>query len=337
MRAKLIVFALATCVAFGQDASVTRVFQLHHVETTQDVQEVATVIRTIADISDVSTDTLQKTISLRGTASQIAIAEFLFTELDRQTLPDSVTQEFKVPNSADDVVRVFYLPNTATVQAFQEIATTVRTIAEIRRVITYNTPRALAVRGTADQIAAAAFMIGELDQPAGAKRTDSRVFPMIDTSKDPGTGVQVFYLPYAATVQQFQEVATLIRTIGEIRRVFTYNAPRAIVVRGNTDQITLADWMIHELGKPVTAETLASATYTYPDVYHDGENLVRVFYVKTVPTVAAFQQLATQIRTTVKIRRVFTYNASLALALRGTAAQLALAEQMLNDRQIASK
>jgi hypothetical protein len=337
MRAKLIVFALSTCVVFGQDASVTRVFQLHHVETAQDLNELAVLIRTVADISDATTDTVQKTVSVRGTASQIAIAEWLFTELDRQTLPDSVTQEFKVPNSADDVVRVFYLPNTATVQAFQEIATTIRTIAEIRRVFTYNTPRALAVRGTADQIAAAAFMIGELDQPAGAKRTDSRVFQMIDTSKYPATGVQVFYLPYAATVQQFQEVATLIRTIGEIRRVFTYNAPRAVVVRGDVDQIALADWLIKELGKQVAADTVSSATYTYPDIYHDGENLVRVFYVKGVPTVAAFQQLATQIRTTVKIRRVFTYNATLALALRGTAAQLALAEQMLNDRQIAAK
>jgi hypothetical protein len=100
--------------------------------------------------------------------------------------------------------------------------------------------------------------------------------------------------------------------------------------------MALAVWMIHELSNPVTAETTASQTYTYSDINHDGENLVRVFYVKDTPTVAAFQQLATEIRTTVKIRRVFTYNETRALALRGTAAQLALAEQILHDRQIAS-
>ena len=82
---------------------------------------------------------------------------------------------------------------------------------------------------------------------------------------------------------------------------------------------------------------MASQKYTYPDVYHDGENIVRVFYVKDTPTIAALQQLATQIRTTAKIRRVFTYNETNAIALRGTEAQLALAEQMLQDRQVASK
>ncbi|HTB11608.1 MAG TPA: hypothetical protein VK752_08555 [Bryobacteraceae bacterium] len=333
MRAKAIVFALSACAAFGQDTA--RVFHLHHIDQTQDLNEFTTLVRTISDIPQVSADAAQKTLSVRGTASQVAIAEFLFTELDRQTVPDSVTQEFRVSNNADDVVRIFFAPYTATVQQFQEIATTVRTIAEIRRVFTYNTPRALAVRGTADQVAATEWMIRELDQPADAKRTDSRPYQMIDPRNMGFTAVRVFYVPYASTVQQFQEVATLVRTIGEIRQVFTYNTPRALIVRGTPDQVALADWMIHELGKPVTTE--ASQKYTYPDVYHDGENVVRVFYVRDVATVPAFQQLATQIRTATKIRRVFTYNESKALALRGTEAQLATAEQMLQDRQLASK
>jgi len=233
-------------------------------------------------------------------------------------------------------VHVFFVPHTATIQEFQEVATTIRTIAEIRRVFTYNTPRALAVRGTADQVAAAAFLIRELDQPADAKRTASRQYQMIDSANHGETAVQVFYLPYAATVQQFQEVATVIRTIGEIRRVFTYNAAKALIARGTNDQLAFTEWMVHELGKPVTAGT-ASTTYQYASDDRNGENLIRVFYVKDTPTVAAFQQLATQIRTTTKMRRVFTYNESRALTLRGNEAQLATAEQMLEDRQIASK
>lgn len=331
MRATLVLCALS--VASAQDAS--RVFHLHHIDQTPDLNEFATMVRTISDISHVSADAAQKTLSVRGTESQIAIAEFLFTELDRQTVPDSVSQEYKVANNADDVVRLFFLPNAATIQNFQEIATTIRTITEIRRVFTYNTPRALAVRGSADQVAATAFLVSELDQPAGAKRTDSREYQMIDTRNMGFTAVRVFYLPYTSTVQQFQEVATLVRTIGEIRQVFTYNAPKAMTVRGTPDQVALAAWLIHELGKPVTAE--ASQTYTYPDVYHNGENIVRVFYVKNVPTVQAFQQVATQIRTATGIRRVFTYNATKAMAVRGTAEQLAMAEQMLQDRQVAAK
>jgi hypothetical protein len=337
MRAKWIVFAMSASVVLGQD--VARVFQLHHIDQEKDQYEFATLVRTLSDTKQVSADVTQKTLSVSGTPSQIAIAEFLFTELDRQTVPDSVSQEFKVANNADDVVRLFFVSNAATVQSFQEIATTIRTIAEIRRVFAYNTPRAMAVRGTADQVAATAFLVGELDQPVGAKRTDSREYQMIDTKKMGFTAVRVFYLPYTSTVQQFQEVATLVRTIGDIRQVFTYNAPKAITVRGTPDQVALADWLIHELAKPVTAETVASQTYTYPDVNHDGQNIVRVFYVKDVPTVAAFQQVATQIRTFTSIRRVFTYNATMAMALRGTAAQIAMAEQMLQDRarQVAAK
>lgn len=334
MRAKVTIFVLSACLAAAQD--VSRVFQLHHIDSTQDLTEFATVVRTLADLPSATLDQGQKALSVRGTASQIAIAEFLFTELDRQTVPDSVAQEFRASNDADDVVRLFFLHNASTVQDFQEVATTVRTIAEIRRVFTYNNHRVLAVRGTADQIAAAEFLVHELDQPADAKRVNSREIQMIDTSRVPATQVQVYYLPYAATVQQFQEVATMIRTVAEIRRVFTYNSSRALIARGTPDQMALAGWFIAELGKPVTAGT-ASQKYTYPDVYHDGGNMVRIFYVKDTPTVGAFQQFATQVRTSTKMRMVFTYNESRALAVRGTEAQLAATEQMLQDRQIASK
>jgi hypothetical protein len=333
MRATLILFAMS--VAYGQD--VSRVFQLHHIDKEQDIFEFSTLVRFIAEIPNVNANAPQKTLSVTGTASQIAIAEFLFTELDRQTVPDSVSQEFKVANTADDLVHLFYLPNTATVQDLQEVATTIRTVAEIRRVFTFNTLRALAVRGTADQVAAAGFMIHELDQPAGAKRADSRVYQMIDTGNHGETAVRVFYLPYTSTVQQFQEVATLVRTIAEVRRVFTYNAPKALVVRGTADQIAAVDWMVHELGKPVDAATLASQSYTMDDPH--GESIVRLFYVKDAATVQAFQQVVTQIRAATSIRRVFTYNATMAMAVRGTAAQIAMVDQMLQDRarQVAAK
>jgi hypothetical protein len=334
MRKMLIIFALSAYVAFGQDTE--RVFHLQHIVTEPELNDFATLVRTIADISQVSADSTQKTLSVHGTASQIAIAEFLFTELDRQTVPDSVTQELRVSNSADDLVRLFFVPNAGTVQSFQEVATTIRTIAEIRRVFTYNTPKVLALRGTADQIATAAFLVQELDQPADAKRTDSRQYQMVDPANHGETAVRVFYLPYASTVQQFQEVATVIRTIGEVRRIFTYNAPRALIVRGTADQVALTAWMVSELGKPVTPGT-ASTTYQYPGNDRNGENLVRLFYIKDVPTIPALQQLATQLRITTQMRRVFTYNESKAIALRGNEAQFALAEQILQDRQVASK
>ena len=65
----------------------------------------------------------------------------------------------------DEVVKVFYVTNVTSVQEFQEIATTIRTVAEIRRVFTYNAQKALIVRGTADQVALAEKLIHDLDKP----------------------------------------------------------------------------------------------------------------------------------------------------------------------------
>jgi hypothetical protein len=109
-----------------------------------------------------------------------------------------------------------------------------------------------------------------------------------------------------------------------------------MVVRGTADQMAAVAWLVNELGTPVTADKTASPLYQMgEDTYK--ENVVQVFYVKDAANVQAFQQLATQIRTTVKIRRVFTYNATMAMTLRGTADQIAAAAQMLKDRQMAAK
>lgn len=62
--------------------------------------------------------------------------------------------------------------------------------------------------------------------------------------------VKVFYVTNATSVQEFQEIATAIRTVAEIRRVFTYNAQKALIVRGSRDQVALTEKLIHDLDKP---------------------------------------------------------------------------------------
>jgi general secretion pathway protein D len=62
--------------------------------------------------------------------------------------------------------------------------------------------------------------------------------------------VRVFYLTNATSVQEFQEIATAIRTVAEIRRVFTYNAQKAMVVRGTLDQVALAEKLVRDLDRP---------------------------------------------------------------------------------------
>ncbi len=61
--------------------------------------------------------------------------------------------------------------------------------------------------------------------------------------------VRVFFVQNSTSVQEFQEIATAVRSLTEIRRVYTYNAQRAILMRGTPDQIALAEKLVHDLDK----------------------------------------------------------------------------------------
>jgi hypothetical protein len=65
----------------------------------------------------------------------------------------------------ESVDRVFHFTHVETPQGFQEIATTIRTIADIQRIFVCNASRALTLRGTVDQVARSARLIEELDRP----------------------------------------------------------------------------------------------------------------------------------------------------------------------------
>jgi hypothetical protein len=244
MRAKTIPFAIAALVASGASGqSLDRVLRVAHAETEQELQAIATVIRSMTDIGQVSVDTAQRVLALHGTASQIALAEWLFNELDRGANQQAIAQqsqsppahEYRVSGDGEDVVRVFYLANTGTAKDLQEVATVVRSTVDIRRLFVHYAPRAMALRGTASQIALAEWLVNQLDRPANrAARHEYR---------PPGGGddvVRVFYLAHADTDPDLQGVATLVRSMADIRQLFTYTAPRVLAMRGTTGQMAFA-------------------------------------------------------------------------------------------------
>jgi general secretion pathway protein D len=62
--------------------------------------------------------------------------------------------------------------------------------------------------------------------------------------------VQVFYLTNLTTPQELQEISTVLRTVADIKKVFTYSSMNAIVARGTPDQILLAEKLVNDLDKP---------------------------------------------------------------------------------------
>ena len=129
------------------------------VETDQQLQEIATDIRGITEIPQVSVDAAQKTLTLHGTAAQIAVAEWLLIQWNPSA---PAAHEYRM--SGDDIVRVFRLGHAPTPQSLQEAATIVRSTADIRRLFTYYAGRVITVRGSESQIALAEWLMNQLDQ-----------------------------------------------------------------------------------------------------------------------------------------------------------------------------
>ena len=62
--------------------------------------------------------------------------------------------------------------------------------------------------------------------------------------------VKTFYLQNVTIAQELQEIATIIRSVTDIRRLITYNGQMAMTARGSVDQINLAQKIILDLDKP---------------------------------------------------------------------------------------
>jgi hypothetical protein len=225
-----------------------RTFYLTHTPTVQQFQEVATLIRTITNIQKVAADNEQKSVTVHASDGQIAMAEWLFNELDSPAAEPAVSHEYRAPGSTDDVVRVFYVTTAPAVQDFQELATLVRTMSNIVRVFTYNERKALAVRGTDAQVGLAEWLLKELEPKSSPSSAEYRVVPG-DLLHDENV-VRVLYLTHTGSIQAFQKAATQIRTVTNITRVFTYNGGKALAVRGTAEKVALADSLAKDLDHP---------------------------------------------------------------------------------------
>jgi general secretion pathway protein D len=62
--------------------------------------------------------------------------------------------------------------------------------------------------------------------------------------------VKVFYLGNLTTPQELQEIQTALRTVAGIRYIFQYTALNALIIRGTTDQVMLAQKLVNDLDKP---------------------------------------------------------------------------------------
>ena len=204
---------------------------------------------------------------------------------------------------AGEAVRVFDASGSANAQ---ETATVLRSVAIGARVFALDSRKKISFRGAAEDVALAEWMmsrdVAKKDFQLGA--------------------VRQFRLGFPASVQELQEAATVVRSIGEIQRLIVDNETKSVFVRGSQEQIDLADWIFKQLASaPIEAATRESKY---------GGEVVKVYFLKRdAATVHQLQETAVKVRRDTQIRRMFTYNASRAIFVRCTAEQAAQADALL--------
>lgn len=195
---------LAVAIFFASSATAQQTERVLHftaISSTEDFQAIADLILSITDIPQANVDKTEKALSLHGTAGQIALAEWLFTNLDKpSSMPQSGDKhQYRVSDSADDVVRLFYLTNPEVPTGVQEIAIAVNSLTGIPHMRTYNDLRAIAVRGTAEQVNMVEFLFAEMDKPAiqhtPSQHLPSAASPEFRMNQAPENLVRVFFVP----------------------------------------------------------------------------------------------------------------------------------------------
>jgi hypothetical protein len=204
-----------------------------------------------------------------------------------------------------------------TPQQMQEIATAVRSVSLVPQVSVEAAARSISLRGEPGQIETAEWLLGRLDRPV-AQPGEYRV-----PGDEKEGAVKILVAPSLDTPQRLQEVATVLRATCEIRRVFTYNAHAAIVVRSSAELAGCAEWLLSKILK--RPEVAASAELRLSL----REGMVHVVPLKRPATAQDLQQLVTLLRHMSLLRWVFTLPSPGTLVLRGLPEQLALAEWLV--------
>src|ERR1035438_5280860 len=113
---------------------------------------------------------------VHATSAQIALAEWLVSEMDKTAAPPpgpvAAVQPYRNERGQDEVVRVFSLAYAETPRTLQELTNLIRSMSDMQRVFPYNALKLLVTRGTADQMAMAEWLVRQLDRSPGPPATD---------------------------------------------------------------------------------------------------------------------------------------------------------------------
>ncbi|MBL0156668.1 MAG: hypothetical protein IPP47_06135 [Bryobacterales bacterium] len=303
---------------------VVRVIYLTHSENVRDFQEVMTAIRTVTDVRQMYPYFARKAVGMRGTPAQMQIAVWAAGELDTpataRSSPNSTGHQSQVQDGSAEVVGLTYLAHSGSPKNLNQVMILIRTLTDIRRVFPVQSRSAMSWRGTVDQIRLVEWLVRELDQPADAPLPPNTVEHQNFVNDGSGEVGRLFHLAQARTPRDLNELMTLIRASTDIRRVFPAEARKVLGFRGTAQQIQMAAWLVNALALPPGSG---------PQLMTAGDEQVGVFFLPPDRTSEELQALFGAVRTATQAGQSFFTEAKKAIAIRGTAEQIAIARRMI--------
>jgi len=150
----------------GAADDVVKVVYMTSARYPVDFQEMITQLRQVLDVTKVFNAFERRAIVFRGNSALVAACTWLIARLDRPFDPGAAAASYEFPGTGGGNVKVYYLHNLTAPKPTQALLTALRNDANVRHVFLSWSPRAIALRGTGEQIAQADQIVARLDAPA---------------------------------------------------------------------------------------------------------------------------------------------------------------------------
>src|SRR6185312_8592672 len=175
MRVTCITLLFAACVA-AQTATQTQTFDLANKPGTHALEEATTILRVVGGLTHVSMDRDTSSVKSTGMPDELAMSGWIIRNLDQ---PSPSPDPYLVAGKSDDGIRIFHLARAgaSSPQAVQEVLTIVRTVGDIQKIFYYMDHSDLVVRGAANELGLAEFLIKAVDQTPAPQRTAMTISP----------------------------------------------------------------------------------------------------------------------------------------------------------------
>lgn len=225
---------------------------------------------------------------------------------------------------SQDAQHVFQLSNSNSQRA-QEIAYAVRSLLAPQTEADTNA-KSITVQTSPADLAMAQWLIDALDRPMQNQELQVDQYP----GASGGTNrIYVFRLPRAEPPQVFSELVNASRTVPEITEMFPVSQANAIVARADQDRLAMAEWILRQMEEPA-----AQGQNRREAKYHAGnqrEPEVRVLFLREELPPQSFQEILNALRTVPPLTKVFPVTRMGAVAVRGDAEHIALAEWLFDQ------